>query len=282
MTDAVRAAQQGDEAAFQALFRAVQPVLLRYLTVLVGEDAEDVASETWLQISRDLGSFRGDFDGFRGWASTIGRNRAMDLLRRRRRRPAVSVPVEYLHDRAAQEDTEGAALATMGTGAALALISLLPRDQAEAVLLRVVMDLDADSAARVLGKRAGAVRMASHRGLRKLAKLLDQQGAGPARDAGSAGAGPAPDAGSAGAGPAPDAGSAGAAGTAGASGTAGTAGIAGIAGIAGGAGGAGLAGTAGAGGGGGVPGATGGSGWPEKTSAPGVTPTTAPTLKGTT
>lgn len=188
MTDAVRAAQQGDEAAFQALFRAVQPVLLRYLTVLVGEDAEDVASEAWLQISRDLGSFSGDFDGFRGWVSTIGRNRAMDLLRRRRRRPAVSVPVEYLHDRAALEDTEGAAMATMGTGAALALISLLPRDQAEAVLLRVVMDLDADSAARVLGKRAGAVRMASHRGLRKLAKLLEQQGAGPARSAGAPGA----------------------------------------------------------------------------------------------
>lgn len=126
MTGAVLAAQQGDEAAFQALFRAVQPVLLRYLTVLVGEDAEDVASEAWLQISRDLGSFSGDFDGFRGWVSTIGRNRAMDLLRRRRRRPAVSVPVEYLHDRAAAEDTEGAALTTIGTGAALALISSCP------------------------------------------------------------------------------------------------------------------------------------------------------------
>lgn len=220
MTEAVLAAQQGDEAAFQTLFRAVQPVLLRYLTVLVGEDAEDVASEAWLQISRDLGSFTGDFDGFRGWVSTIGRNRAMDLLRRRRRRPAVSVPVEYLHDRAAAEDTEGAALTTMGTGAALALISLLPRDQAEAVLLRVVMDLDAAGAARVLGKRAGAVRMASHRGLRKLAKLLEQQGAGGAEAAGAAESG-------------------------------------------------------------GIAGEAVDPGRSEKTSAPGVTPTTAPTLKGT-
>ncbi|MGW6707132.1 RNA polymerase sigma factor [Streptomyces sp. NPDC054956] len=187
MTGAIRAAQEGDEAAFQALFRAVQPVLLRYLAVLVGEDAEDVASEAWLQISRDLGSFSGDYDGFRGWVSTIGRNRAMDLLRSRRRRPAASVPVEYLLDRAAPEDTEGTALATVGTGAALALIATLPRDQAEAVLLRVVMDLDAASAARVLGKRAGAVRMASHRGLRKLAKLLEQQGAGTAGSEGGPG-----------------------------------------------------------------------------------------------
>ncbi|WP_374104374.1 RNA polymerase sigma factor [Streptomyces sp. ISL-43] len=187
MAAEVRAAQQGDEAAFQALFRAVQPVLLRYLSVLVGEEAEDVASEAWLQISRDLGSFSGDFDGFRGWVSTIGRNRAMDLLRSRRRRPALSVPVEYLLDRPAHEDTEGAALVTVGTGAALALIARLPRDQAEAVLLRVVMDLDADSAARVLGKRAGAVRMASHRGLRKLAKLLEEQGSGPTGTGGKSG-----------------------------------------------------------------------------------------------
>lgn len=174
MSGAVRAAQQGDEGAFRALFRAVQPGLLRYLTVLVGEEAEDVASETWLQVSRDLGSFTGDFDGFRGWVSTIGRNRAMELLRRRRRRPMSGLPVEYLIDRQAPEDTEGAAPATVASAEALALIAALPRDQAEAVLLRVVMDLDADSAARVLGKRPGAVRRAAHRGLRKLAKLLEQ------------------------------------------------------------------------------------------------------------
>ncbi|MEY9964897.1 RNA polymerase sigma-70 factor (ECF subfamily) [Streptacidiphilus sp. MAP12-16] len=178
MSDQVRAAQQGDEAAFRTLFRAVQPGLLRYLTVLVGEDAEDVASEAWLQITRDLGSFSGDFDGFRGWAATIGRNRAMDLLRSRRRQPRSSVPVESLLDRPSAEDTEGAALATVGTAEALALIAGLSRDQAEAVLLRVVMELDADEAARVLGKRAGAVRMAAHRGLRKLASLLEQQEAG--------------------------------------------------------------------------------------------------------
>ncbi|TDU74602.1 RNA polymerase sigma-70 factor (ECF subfamily) [Streptomyces sp. KS 21] len=176
----VRAAQEGDEAAFGELFRAVQPGLLRYLGVLVGAEAEDVASETWLQIARDLASFQGDYDGFRGWVATIGRNRALDLLRSRRRRPVSSVPVEdLLGDRPAADDTEGAALAGIGTTAALALIAALPRDQAEAVLLRVVMDLDAETAARVLGKRSGAVRMASHRGLRKLAKRLAAPLRGP-------------------------------------------------------------------------------------------------------
>ena len=73
----------GDEAAFRTVYRAVQPPLLRYLTVLVGSaDAEDVASETWAQAFRDLGRFSGDADGFRGWITTIGRNRGLDQLRR--------------------------------------------------------------------------------------------------------------------------------------------------------------------------------------------------------
>ncbi|MFD8084015.1 RNA polymerase sigma factor [Kitasatospora sp. NPDC059722] len=194
LTEAVRAAQDGDEEAFRLLFRTVQPGLLRYLRVLVGgrpedaQDAEDIVSETWLQVARDLRGFSGDGDGFRGWAATIARNRALDHLRARRRRPVADLPFEYLAELSAGDDTAGAALARVGTGDALALISRLPRDQAEAVLLRVVMELDAESAAQVLGKRAGTVRMAAHRGLRRLAKLLEQSfgpGEGPGEGPGS-------------------------------------------------------------------------------------------------
>ncbi|WP_425461356.1 RNA polymerase sigma factor [Kitasatospora viridis] len=186
---AVRAAQEGDEEAFREVFRTVQPLLLRYLRVLVGgdgADAEDVASEAWLQIARDLGGFAGDGDGFRGWAATIARHRALDHLRARRRRPTADFPVEELIELPAGDDTEGSVLATLGTQEALALIAGLPRDQAEAVLLRVVLQLDAESAARVLGKRAGTVRMAAHRGLRRLAKLLESPTALPAPRVGTA------------------------------------------------------------------------------------------------
>ncbi|WP_276328943.1 RNA polymerase sigma factor, partial [Amycolatopsis lexingtonensis] len=76
LSAALERARHGDEEAFRALYRAVQPGLCRYLRVLVGQDAEDVASEAWLQITRDLASFRGDLDGFRAWTATIGRHRA--------------------------------------------------------------------------------------------------------------------------------------------------------------------------------------------------------------
>src|SRR6266542_220330 len=63
--DAVGRAQQGDAEAFRLLYRDIQPRLLRYLHALAGQDAEDIASETWLQVTRDLPGFTGSYDGFR-------------------------------------------------------------------------------------------------------------------------------------------------------------------------------------------------------------------------
>jgi RNA polymerase sigma-70 factor (ECF subfamily) len=174
LSGAVRNAQQGNSDAFRALYRNTQPRLLRYLYTLVGDDAEDVASETWLQVARDLARFTGDHDDFRGWVTTIGRHRALDHLRHRSRRPpAVPVPAEDLAGLAAADDTAADAIEAVSTDAAIRLIATLPPDQAEAVLLRAVVGLDADSAGRVLGKRSGAVRTAAYRGLRTLAKRLE-------------------------------------------------------------------------------------------------------------
>jgi RNA polymerase sigma-70 factor, ECF subfamily len=181
LSDAVSQAQRGNEDAFRQIYRTVQPGLLRYLRGLVGDDAEDVASEAWSQIARDLGNFRGDGDGFRGWAATIARHRALDHLRQQRRRPMATASTDDLTELAGGEDTVARAMESVSTDSAIALIATLPRDQAEAVLLRVVMGLDVATVAQVLGKRPGAVRTATHRGLRRLAdRLADRNAARPA------------------------------------------------------------------------------------------------------
>jgi RNA polymerase sigma-70 factor (ECF subfamily) len=169
---AVLAAQDGDQEAFRTVYHQINPGLMRYLYHLVGTDAEDVASETWLQTTRDLGRFAGNEVDFRAWVTTIARNRATDHLRAKRRRPTLPMEEDGLVDYADPQDTAGAALQSVSTDAAVALIAALPHDQAEAVWLRVVMGLDAKSAAAVLGKRSGAVRTAAYRGLRRLAQQL--------------------------------------------------------------------------------------------------------------
>ena len=110
LTAAVLAAQDGNETAFRTVYRAVHPRLLGYVRTLVGDpDAEDVASEAWLQIARDLDRFSGDADRFRGWAARIARNRALDHIRMRGRRPAIGGDETELTGRAAESDTAGEA-----------------------------------------------------------------------------------------------------------------------------------------------------------------------------
>ncbi len=171
----VRAAQDGDEEAFRVLYQQVQPGLLRYLRSMVGDDAEDVASEVWLQVTRDLRRFRDEGSGFRAWATGIARHRALDHLRHQGRRPTVAVPADVLVDLPSGHDAADQAEQAAATRAAIAMIATLPRDQAEAILLRVVVGLDAKATAQVLGKRPGAVRTAAWRGLRRLAARLDRQ-----------------------------------------------------------------------------------------------------------
>ncbi|PZH15056.1 RNA polymerase subunit sigma-24 [Streptomyces sp. NTH33] len=175
---AVARAQEGDEEAFAVAYRIVQPGLLGYLRGLVGGDAEDVASDAWLEIARDLGRFRGDGAGFRGWTATIARHRALDHLRRQRVRPRGTALEQDVLDLPGSYSTYDQALESITTERALALLRQLPRDQAEAVLLRVVVGLDGPAAARVLGKRPGAVRTAAHRGLKRLARQLGAEGDG--------------------------------------------------------------------------------------------------------
>ncbi|HVU93556.1 MAG TPA: RNA polymerase sigma factor [Jatrophihabitans sp.] len=173
--DVLAAARDGDPAAFAELYRELHPRLLRYAISLVGQDGEDVVAEAWLQIARDLRRFTGDVMGFRGWTVTIVRNRAFDHLRAVQRRPTTPLE-EFFLDRPADDDTAVAATDNLSTEAALQMIASLPVDQAEAVLLRTVIGLDGPTAAKILGKRPGAVRVAAHRGLKSLGRMLDAGG----------------------------------------------------------------------------------------------------------
>lgn len=174
LDDMLERIRAGDEVAFATLYRDLAPRLRRYAASLVGDDADDVTSEAWLHIARDIGNFVGDLDGLRGWAARIVRNRAMDLLRYRARRPVVTAGLDDLLERPSDSNTEELVMTSLGTAAAIETIAALPREQAEAVMLRAVVGLDAATAGEVLGKSATAVRVCAHRGLKRLARQLER------------------------------------------------------------------------------------------------------------
>ena len=171
------AAQSGSEAALTLPWRDANAALLRYLRVIAPDAAEDIASDTWLEVTRRLDRFSGGEREFRGWLFTIARHRAIDARRRAARHR--TAPVAWLPERPGRDDPAADVLAGLSTEASVRLVSELPAEQAEAVLLRVMAGLDTDQVARIMGKQPGNVRVLSHRGLRNLARRLTPAGATP-------------------------------------------------------------------------------------------------------
>ena len=165
----LESAARGEPDGLTELWRRYQPLVLRYFRGRLPDVAEDLASAVWIDVASNLSSFHGSEDGFRGWLFTIAHRRLVDEHRRRERRPelAVSEPAEGhspgdIHDDATSLD------------AALTLIRRLPADQAEAVLLRIVADLNVGVVAEIMQRREGSVRVLVHRGLEKLAVLCQK------------------------------------------------------------------------------------------------------------
>ncbi len=170
------AAAQGDEDAFGRLWRDLQPRLLRYFGVVSRAAAEDLASETWLGVVRGIDRFRGNEPAFRAWVFTIARHEVLDWRRRAARRATEDMPANGLTELAAPDDPAADAVEGFSTRAALAELAALPADQAEAIMLRVVAGLGVDRVAAIMGKRPGTVRVLTHRGLRRLAQRLGDDG----------------------------------------------------------------------------------------------------------
>jgi RNA polymerase sigma-70 factor, ECF subfamily len=175
-TATLAAAKAGSEEAFSRLWRDANPALLRYLRVIAPAAAEDIAAETWVQALRGLTGFRGNEEAWRAWLFTISRRRAIDERRRLSRRPTVRLADVAQARLPMTADAAESAMEHLSTQSALAMLTALPPLQAEVILLRVVAGLDTDAVARLVGRSPGAVRVAAHRGLRRLAQIAAEAG----------------------------------------------------------------------------------------------------------
>ena len=91
----IRAAQRGDERAFEELVRLYDQQVLRlaYNVLRSAEDANDIYQEAYLRVYRNLHAFRFDCS-FQTWLYRIVTNLCLDALRKRKVRKEESGTVE--------------------------------------------------------------------------------------------------------------------------------------------------------------------------------------------
>jgi RNA polymerase sigma-70 factor (ECF subfamily) len=157
------------------LFRAYQPMLLRYLRSQGPDVADDVASEVWIAMSRQLGRFVGDESGFRRWMFTIARRRLIEARRKQARQRSTAASADELEQasraavRFAADDPATVVADQVSAQEALEIVVAgLTPEQAEVVLLRVVAGFGVAEVAEVTGRTHSSVRVLCHRALRRL------------------------------------------------------------------------------------------------------------------
>jgi RNA polymerase sigma-70 factor, ECF subfamily len=177
-TSLLESARQGSEAAWQELYNGLAPVVLGYLRANGAPDPEDVLSEIFLQVARDIATFGGDEKGFRSWVFTIAHHRLIDARRHAARRP-VELAAEPPEPGDRADDAAEEALARIGLEEVHRVLSAISDDQRAVLLLRVVGDLSIEDVAKAVGKRPGAVKALQRRGLAAVKRELGRKGVTP-------------------------------------------------------------------------------------------------------
>lgn len=170
--DVLSAARAGAGWACARLHRDLAGVVTGYLRQQGARDPDDVASETFLDVFRSLGSFEGDEQGFRAWVFTIAHRRLQDERRWWSRRPSTSSLDDMVHDPPAETPTPTAAGPSDLDPEFARPLHALPRAQRDVVLLRVVAGLSVAETAEATGHTRGAVRQLQRRGLKGLERSL--------------------------------------------------------------------------------------------------------------
>jgi RNA polymerase sigma-70 factor (ECF subfamily) len=169
----VERARHGDEAAWDALYRAVYPRLLAYAQrrLSTTDASRDAVSEAMTRAVAKIDRFTWTGGGFEAWLFGILRHVVLDAQRTAGRRAHIPMVIEQASDEPGPLDLVLGDEEVAAVRAAFARLD--PADQ-ELLELRVVSGLSAEEVAAVVGKRPGAVRMAQSRALARLRAHMEE------------------------------------------------------------------------------------------------------------
>jgi RNA polymerase sigma-70 factor (ECF subfamily) len=161
------------------LFRNYGPAVAGYLRLRGAREPDDLTSEVFLAVFRNLATFHGTEANFRSWVFVIAHRRLQDERRYHRRRPVAEESFEDSSNASREPwggDAEADALRVLATERVEAICARLVPDQRDVLLLRIVGDLTVEQIAEVLGKSSGAVKQLQRRGFEAVRRLLAREG----------------------------------------------------------------------------------------------------------
>ncbi len=158
--------KNGDERAFEALYKRLSGGLFNYCVRLLGDwhSAEDVLVETFVKLAK---SNLNDQGNLKAWMYRVATNACYSLFRKRK------TELKYLESayRAYADDRTPGFVREM---AVQKLLSALPEHQRMVVILRFYEKMTLKEIAEVLCCPLGTVKSRMHQALRKLRSLVSK------------------------------------------------------------------------------------------------------------
>ncbi len=172
--DAVVAdAVAGDRDALREVLETIRPIVVRYCRARIGTaergglSADDVAQEVCLAAITALPRYRDQGRPFLAFVYGIAAHKVADAHRAASR--DLAYPADELPERCSDSaDPEQVALEAESVTRMNELLEVLPDQQREIIIMRVVVGLSAEETATAVGSTPGAVRVAQHRALTRL------------------------------------------------------------------------------------------------------------------
>ncbi len=160
------ASQRGDRAAYRALLGDCRHWLARYFSRRIApHQIDDLVQETLVSMHRKLATWDSGRP-FLPWLAAIARYRWIDMLRRQKEEvelgdhdAAVGAKDEAVHARLSIDR----------------LMTLLPPGQAQAITLVKIEGASIAEASKICGQSESLVKVNIHRGLKKLAQLIESE-----------------------------------------------------------------------------------------------------------
>lgn len=175
-TESYRCFLAGDENGLVEIIRDYKDGLILYLNSFVNHlhTAEDLAEDTFVRLAVKKPKDRRSA-GFRTWLYTIGRNIAVDYLRKQQRRP--TVPLEELPEQASdREALEQSYIREERRILVHQTMARLKPEYRQVLWLIYFEQFSMKEAARVMGKSVHNVETLAWRARQALREILEQEG----------------------------------------------------------------------------------------------------------
>ena len=168
-------AREYDAQALAEIYDRYAESIYRYAYRYVGDAnlAEDLTSEVFLKLLQVLGTSRAPREQLQGWLYRVARNLAVDWFRKQAKGVALSLneeltpdgdsPVTRLEQEQLHQDLREA-------------ISMLTPSQQQVIVLRFGEGRKISEIGRLMGKSEGSIKLMQYRALKRLRKLLENQG----------------------------------------------------------------------------------------------------------